>query len=115
MTFPDAVARLTDAGVTRYTVDLIRFERTLYGSDDETLQDDVAIDSMLEVSPHFSEAGVKAAIAAVQSGKIDYSTFLRQIMAAGVASYAVFIRGRKVTYTGRNGDAVTEPFPGKLG
>ncbi len=112
MTFPDAVVRLSDARVTRYTVDLIRFERTLYGSDDETLQDDVAVDSTLEVSPHFSEPGVKAALAAVQSGKIDYPTFLRQIMAAGVASYAVFIKGRKVVYTGRNGDAVTEPFPG---
>lgn len=112
MTFPDAVVRLADAGVTRYTIDLIRFERTLYGSDDETLQDDVAINSMLEVAPRFSEAGVKAALTAVQAGKIDYAEFLRQIMAAGVASYAVFIKGRKVVYTGRDGDALAEPFPG---
>jgi uncharacterized protein YbcV (DUF1398 family) len=112
MSFPDAVARLTDAGVTRYTVDLVRFERTLYGSDDETLQDDVAVDSMLEVSSRFSETGVKAALASVQAGKIDYAEFLRQIMMAGVASYAVFIKGRKVVYTGRDGDALTEPFPG---
>ncbi|HEX7776368.1 MAG TPA: DUF1398 family protein [Parvibaculum sp.] len=112
LSFPDAVARLTEAGVVRYTVDLIRCERTLYGLDDETLQDDVAVDTKLEVSPHFTEATLRSALAAVQAGQIDYAAFLAQIMAAGVASYAVFIRGRKVVYTGRNGDALTEPFPG---
>jgi uncharacterized protein YbcV (DUF1398 family) len=110
--FPEAVAQLTEAGVVRYVVDLIRFERTLYGSDDETLQDEIALDPMLEVAPRFSEAGVKAALKAVQAGKIAYPEFLQQIMTAGVACYSVYINGRKVIYTGRDGGELIEPFPG---
>lgn len=112
LSFPDAVARFTDAGVTRYVVDLIRFERTLYGSDDETLQDEIALDPMQEVAPRFSEPGVKAALKSVQAGKATYPEFLKQIMEAGVACYSVYINGRKAIYTGRDGDELVEPFPG---
>jgi uncharacterized protein YbcV (DUF1398 family) len=112
LTFPQAIAQFTEAGVTRYIVDLIRFERTLYGTDDETLQDEVALDPMQEVAPRFSEAGVKAALKTVQAGKISYPEFLKQIMEAGVACYSVYINGRKVIYTGRDGDELVEPFPG---
>lgn len=112
LSFPDAVVQLTEAGVVRYVVDLVRFERTLYGSDDETLQDDIALDPMLEVAPHFSEAGVKTALKTVQAGKSSYPEFLQQIMEAGVACYSVYINGRKVIYTGRDGDELVEPFPG---
>lgn len=112
LSFPEAVVQFTDAGVVRYVVDLVRFERTLYGSDDETLQDDIALDPMLEVAHRFSEAGVKAALKSVQAGKIAYPEFLRQIMEAGVACYSVYINGRKVIYTGRDGDELVEPFPG---
>ncbi len=112
LSFPDAVARFTDAGVTRYVVDLIRFERTLYGSDDETLQDEIALDPMQEVAPRFSESGVKAALKTVQAGKSSYPEFLKQIMEAGVACYSVYINGRKAIYTGRDGDELVEPFPG---
>lgn len=110
--FPEAVAQFTEAGVVRYVVDLIRFERTLYGSDDETLQDEVALDPMQEVAPHFSEAGVRAALRNVRAGKITYPEFLQQIMDAGVACYSVYINGRKVIYTGRDGSELVEPFPG---
>jgi uncharacterized protein YbcV (DUF1398 family) len=112
LTFPQAVVQLTEAGVVRYIVDLIRFERTLYGSDDETLQDEIALDPMQEVAPRFSEAALKAALKSVQAGKTDYPEFLKQIMEAGVASYSVYINGRKVIYTGRDGDELVEPFPG---
>jgi uncharacterized protein YbcV (DUF1398 family) len=104
------VARLTEAGVTRYTVDLVRFERTLYGTDDETLRDEVMLDPMPVVAAHFSEPDVKAALAAVQAGQISYGEFLRRIMEAGVACYSVFVDGHKVIYSGRDGDELVEPF-----
>lgn len=112
LSFPDAVAQLTKAGVVRYTVDLVRSERTLYGSDDETLQDDIPLNPMLEVAPRFSDVGVKAALEAVQAGKTSYPQFLQAIMEAGVAFYSVYINARKVIYTGRDGDELVEPFPG---
>jgi hypothetical protein len=34
-------------------------------------------------------------------------------MAAGTASYSVYLNGRKAIYFGRNGDFHVEPFPSR--
>jgi uncharacterized protein YbcV (DUF1398 family) len=52
-----------------------------------------------------------AAITAIQRRVIAYPEFLRLIMAAGTASYSVFLNGRKVIYFSRNGEFHVEPFP----
>jgi uncharacterized protein YbcV (DUF1398 family) len=59
----------------------------------------------------FDPARVAATVKAIQRAEIGYAEFLRRIMDAGCASYAVFIMGRKAMYFGRDGDFYTEPFP----
>jgi uncharacterized protein YbcV (DUF1398 family) len=62
--------------------------------------------------PHtFDASAVKAAVGEIQQGKIDYSTFLHRIIAAGCSHYEAFIQGKKVIYFGRLGDHHTEYFP----
>jgi uncharacterized protein YbcV (DUF1398 family) len=51
-------------------------------------------------------------VRAIQQRQIGYAEFLRRIMAAGCASYEVFIGGRQAIYFGRDGDHHIEPFPG---
>jgi uncharacterized protein YbcV (DUF1398 family) len=46
------------------------------------------------------------------NGEIQYREFLRQIQAAGAATYSVYITGKRAIYTGRQGDSYTEWFPG---
>lgn len=41
-----------------------------------------------------------------------YRDFTRRAMAAGVQGYYAFLRGRRVTYRGRQCDQHTEWFPG---
>ena len=42
----------------------------------------------------------------------NYRDFTHRAMAAGVQGYYAFLRGRRVTYLGRQGDQHTEWFPG---
>ena len=60
----------------------------------------------------FDAAALKAAIVDSRQNGQKYRDFTSRAMSAGVQSYYAFLRGRRVTYLGRNGDQHTEWFPG---
>ncbi len=110
LTFPQAVSMLIEAGVESYRCDLIRADDTFYMPNGETHVEKMSV-PRAQIPAEFSASGIAAAICAVQADKIRYPEFLKHAMAAGVASYWVFITGKRVIYFGRNGDFHVEEFP----
>jgi uncharacterized protein YbcV (DUF1398 family) len=108
--FPDVVRKLTAAGVERYFADLCRGERTYYMPSGESHVDVVGAESE-PIAADFTEAGVVAALRAIQRGEILYLEFVRRIQAAGCTSYFVLIAGRRALYFGRKGEVYEELFP----
>ena len=110
MTFPEVVMRLLQAGVESYHADLRRAEKTYYLPNGDSLvvpSDAVAGDP----APTFGEAGVAAAIKAIQAGGMSYRQFCEAIVAAGCVGYLVSLAGRRAVYFGRTGDFHVEHFP----
>ena len=64
------------------------------------------------VAHDFDEASLVANIRDSQQKNQHYRDFTTRAMNAGVAGYHAFLRGRRVTYYGRQGDQHTEWFPG---
>lgn len=110
ITFPETVKRLAIAGVERYCADLVKLEKIYYDEPGESHVETLPLQQHPKVALQYSQSGVKDALTAIQSGRIDYPEFLRRIMAAGIVYYDVFIAGRKSIYTSRNGDFYVEKF-----
>ena len=100
-------------GVERYHADLSRLEKTYHGISGGSERDTLPLAAPPPIGERFAEREVQQAIAAIQRREIEYPEFLRRIMAAGTASYTVFIQGRKAIYFGRHGDFYIEQFPGQ--
>ncbi|MGB6876055.1 MAG: DUF1398 family protein [Candidatus Acidiferrales bacterium] len=110
LTFREVVSILVDAGVESYRADLVRADDTFYMPNGETHIEKMTIPSA-KIAGEFSASGIVAAIRAVQADEIRYPEFLKRAMASGVASYWVFLTGKKVIYFGRNGSFHVEEFP----
>lgn len=113
ITFPETVERMLETGVERYEVDLTRLEKIHYGVDGATQREPIPLNDTPTVPTAFSAEKVQTAIEASRRGEIAYPEFLRWVMAAGTASYSVYLNGRKAIYFGRNGDFHVEPFPSR--
>jgi uncharacterized protein YbcV (DUF1398 family) len=111
--FPAVVQRLAGAGVHAYTADLIALRKTYYGAAQENMDKAMPLTGSPAIAATFDAEKVADTVHTIQRGEIGYAEFLRRIMAAGCASYRVFIDGRKAMYFGRNGDVYTEPFPAR--
>lgn len=112
LTFPKAVGMLMEAGVESYRCDLIRADDTFYMPNGETHVEKMIVPPV-QIPAELSVPGIVAAIRAVQADEIRYPEFLKRAMAAGVASYSVFIAGKRVIYFGRNGAFHVEEFPSR--
>ncbi len=110
ITFPQVVARLSEAGVERYHADYTRSETTYYTVDGQSHAVPLKHASG-EIAMTFSAPGVEAAIRQSQRGEIAYAQFLTLTQAAGCVGYFVQIVGRKAMYFGRGGEVHVEPFP----
>jgi len=110
--FPKVVGRLLSAGVRAYRVDLVLLRATYYDGADGGYDHALPLENAPKISGRFDAPAVADAVRAIQQGKLGYAKFLRRIMRAGCASYAVFIAGAKVDYVGRDGQIHTEHFPG---
>lgn len=110
VTFPEVVGRLMQAGVERYHTDLLRSEKIYYLPDSSSYL--VGADP-IDAAPAavFSPDGVATAVRAIQTGRIRYKAFCRQIMDAGCVGYLVSIAGERAVYYGRSGETYVEPFP----
>lgn len=113
MPFPEVVRRLAAIGVERYYADLVRAEKTYYGANGASHREPFLDYAPAAPAATFDANAVRAAIATIQRGGLDYPAFLDRILAAGCAFYTVHIAGQRAIYTGREGDNYVEPFPGR--
>lgn len=109
--FPMVVGRLIGAGVTSYTVDLVKLRETYYGAGGQAHDEAMPLADAPAIAPDFDQAAVAGVVKSIQKGEIGYADFLRRIMASGCSHYEVFFGGRKVMYFGCDGDFHTEHFP----
>jgi uncharacterized protein YbcV (DUF1398 family) len=110
--FPEVIQKLTGAGVEYYHVDYVALRMTFYGTDGAVALTAISYEGLPAVAEDFSTAGLKAAIFDSQRNGQKYRDFTQRAMAAGVQGYIAFLRGKRVTYWGRQGDQHTEWFLG---
>ena len=112
ITFPEVVQKLSSVGVDFYYADLYQHLRIYYfpNGDVHTTKSEGLEPRVPAVI--LSGDGVSAAVKRIQRGETKYRTFLREILDAGTATHSVYISGKRAVYTGRQGDAYTEWFPG---
>jgi uncharacterized protein YbcV (DUF1398 family) len=110
--FPEVVSQLMQAGVEYYHVDYIEKEKTFYSADGDMVVTVIDYEGLPTVAPDFSLEMVKADILDSQRNGQKYRDFTCRAMEAGVQGYFAFLRGKRVTYFGRQGDQHTEWFPG---
>ena len=112
ISFPEVVQQLLSAGVEYYHVDYIGLRKTFYGSAGDLVVTPITYEGLPPVAADFDVEGLRAAILDSQRHGQAYRDFTRRAMAAGVQSYTAFLRGKRVTYVGRQGDQHIEWFPG---
>ena len=112
ISFPEVVSQLLTAGVEYYHVDYVGMKKTFYGTDEEVTVTPISYEGLPPVAFDFSVDGLKADILDSQRNGQHYQDFTRRAMQAGVQGYFAFLRGKRVTYFGRQGDQHTEWFPG---
>ena len=108
--YPQFIDLLGEAGITGYKVEVAAGRVVFYGA---------AGAAHIEQSPrvsqdppgHYDETKLRAAIADAQSERIDHPTFLRKIHEAGVVTYEVNIRKRRIDYTRAGGHSYREKIP----
>ena len=110
VSFPERIHNLSKIGIERYYVDLMKLEITYYCQDSQSYVEHMSIENIPSLSINFDKVKVIEAIHASQQGKIDYQTFLREIIEAGTISYTVYLEGKQVIYVGRKGEFHTENF-----
>ena len=110
--FPEIVGMLIDAGVEYYHVDYVGRCKTFYSSEGDRVITPITYDKLPPVAPELNRDALRAAIVDSQRNGQKYFDFSVRAMSAGVQCYYAFLRGQRVTYLGRTGDAHTEWFPG---
>ncbi len=112
ISFPEVVGVLMEAGVEYYLVDYVSRKKTFYGPAGDGAMTFIDFEDLPEVAADFDGAAIRAAILDSQRHGQHYRDFSRRAMEAGVQGYMAFLRGRRVTYWGRQGDQHIEWFPG---
>lgn len=110
VSFPERIQNLSKIGIERYYVDLMKLEITYYFQGGKSYVEPMLIENLPELALNFDKVKVIEAIRANQQGKIDYQSFLREIIAAGTVSYTVYLDGKQVIYVGRKGESHSEIF-----
>lgn len=111
MSFPILIATLEKMGVESYRVDL-SLQATCYCmATGEVMSESFQFDT--NIAEKFDDGEIRAAVAACNSSNLDHKEFLKRIMGAGISSYTIYLRGRKIIYYGRNGDSYIDNFPRK--
>ncbi|MFO1477874.1 MAG: DUF1398 domain-containing protein [Verrucomicrobiota bacterium] len=112
MSFPEVVGQLLAAGVEYYHVDYVGKRKTFYSAEGEVVVTPLDFEGLPLVAPEFDVAALRADILDSQRNGQKYRDFTRRAMEAGTQGYFAFLRGKRVTYFGRQGDQHTEWFPG---
>lgn len=113
ITFPEVVGNLLRAGAEYYHVDYIALRKTYYAAGGSVVvATPLNYEDMPAVAADFDAAALRADILDSQTKAQPFREFSRRAMAAGVQGYFAFLRGKRVTYLGRQGDQHVEWFPG---
>ena len=112
ISFPEVVNQLLAAGVEYYHVDYVGLRKTFYSATGKAMTTPIIYEGLPPVAKDFDLAAVRADILDSQRNGQKYRDFTRRAMAAGVQGYFAFLRGKRVTYFGRQGDQHIEWFPG---
>jgi uncharacterized protein YbcV (DUF1398 family) len=112
MSFPQVVGQLLAASVEYYHVDYVGMRKTFYSADGDTVVTPINYEDLPPVAADFDAAALRANILDSQRNNQPYRDFTRRAMTAGTQGYFAFLRGKRVTYFGRQGDQHTEWFPG---
>jgi uncharacterized protein YbcV (DUF1398 family) len=87
-------------------------KKTFYRADGDMVVTPINYEGLPPVEAEFDTAALRADILDSQRNNQPYRDFTRRAMEAGVQGYFAFLRGKRVTYFGRQGDQHTEWFPG---
>ena len=112
ISFPEVVSQLLAAGVEYYHVDYVALRKTFYSADGDVAVTPINYEGLPPVAAEFSIENLRANILDSQRNNQKFRDFTRRAMEAGVQGYFAFLRGKRVTYFGRQGDQHTEWFPG---
>jgi uncharacterized protein YbcV (DUF1398 family) len=112
MPFPQIVAQLIEAGAEFYHVDYLALRKTFYNGSGAIVTTSIPYENLPAVAADFDVQALRANILDSQQNNQPYRDFSIRAMRAGVQGYFAFLRGRRVTYFGRQGDQHTEWFPG---
>jgi len=111
MPFPEAVGQLMAAGVEYYHVDYVALTKKFYSGDGAVVTTTISYENLPPVALDFSQEDLRVDIRDSQQKNQPYRDFTIRAMKAGVQGYFAFLRGRRVTYFGRQGDQHIEWFP----
>jgi uncharacterized protein YbcV (DUF1398 family) len=103
---------LSTAGVEYYHVDYVGLRKTFYSADGNMVVTPINFEGLPPVATEFSAADLRGNILDSQRNGQKFRDFTRRAMENGVQGYFAFLRGKRVTYFGRQGDQHTEWFPG---
>ncbi|HTQ50277.1 MAG TPA: DUF1398 family protein [Candidatus Acidoferrales bacterium] len=112
ISFPEVIDQLLATGVEYYHVDYIGLRTTFYGGDGNMVVTPINYEGLSPVAADFDAAALQANILDSQRNGQKFRDFTRRAMENGVQGYFAFLRGKRVTYFGRQGDQHTEWFPG---
>jgi uncharacterized protein YbcV (DUF1398 family) len=112
ISFPEVVGQLLAAGVEYYHVDYVTMRKAFYSANGDTVVTPINYEGLPPVATDFNEAALRANILDSQRNGQKYRDFTRRAIEAGTQGYFAFLRGKRVTYIGRQGDQHTEWFPG---
>lgn len=110
--FPEIAGNLLTEGVEYYHVDYVRLQMMFYGAEGGVVVAPLSIEDLPAPSSEFNSQALRAAIVDSQQNGQKYPQFSARATGAGVHGYYAFLRGKRVTYLGRQGDQHTEWFPG---
>jgi uncharacterized protein YbcV (DUF1398 family) len=109
-TFGEVLKHLSEFGVQRFHIDLVKHERTLYSRNDEVYVEKFVLDRPAQACTEFSQKGIDEAIALIQTNEIEFVELLARYTTSGVAGYLVFIDGDRIFFYGRNGEEYARPL-----
>jgi uncharacterized protein YbcV (DUF1398 family) len=112
MPFPEIVGKLISNGVEYYHVDFATGSFTFYSASGSAVLAPLIFEGLPSISEDFDVAELRAAILDSQQHGQKFRAFCDRAMQAGVQGYIAYLRGKRVTYFGRQGDQHTEWFPG---
>ena len=110
--FPEIVGNLIANGVEYYHVDYATKSFTFYSENGGVAVAELSFENLPAIARDFNSEALRAAILDSQQNGQEFREFCRRAVGAGVQGYFAFLRGKRVTYFGRQGEQHTEWFPG---